>query len=196
LSTRLGLETKRQEFTDWAEKEWNWFLNTGMINNQNLVNDGLNSTCQNNGDQTWTYNQGVILGGLVNLYNIKKDKKYVDLAMKIALAACKTLIYPNGILREPCEPSCGNDGPQFKGIFVRYIYYLTKGYPDMPASERQTLKKFIQLNANSVWKKDNNVLSGLGLFGLVWNGPPMIQQSCVTQTSALDLFLADVYFSK
>jgi len=196
LSTRLGLETKRQEFTDWAEKEWNWFLNTGMINNQNLVNDGLNSTCQNNGDQTWTYNQGVILGGLVNLYNLKKDKKYVNLAMKIALAACKTLVYPDGILHEPCEPSCGNDGPQFKGIFVRYIYYLAKGYPDMPEHERQTLKRFIQLNANTVWKRDNNVISGLGLFGLVWKGPSMIQQSCVTQTSVLDLFLANVYFSK
>jgi len=49
----------------WADKEWAWFKGSGMINSENLINDGLNSTnpnaCRNNGQTTWTYNQGVIL---------------------------------------------------------------------------------------------------------------------------------------
>ena len=43
----------------WATNEWAWFKASGMINAQNLVNDGLNG-CANNGQTTWTYNQGVI----------------------------------------------------------------------------------------------------------------------------------------
>ena len=39
-----------------------------MINENLLVNDGLDPrTCTNNGAETWTYNQGVVLGGLVAL---------------------------------------------------------------------------------------------------------------------------------
>ena len=50
----------------WALREWEWFRQTGMINPQNLVNDGLNRYCRNDGKTTWTYNQGVILGGLTD----------------------------------------------------------------------------------------------------------------------------------
>ena len=41
-------------------------LASGMINANNLVNDGL-ANCVNNGATTWTYNQGVLIGGLVDL---------------------------------------------------------------------------------------------------------------------------------
>lgn len=57
----------RDRYTDWATKEWSWFQNSGMINNQHLVNDGLtidkqSGQCTNNGRTVWTYNQGVVLG--------------------------------------------------------------------------------------------------------------------------------------
>ncbi len=111
-------------YYDWAQREWTWFKSSGMINGQNLVNDGL-SSCVNNGQTTWTYNQGVILGGLVDLYKTTGFGLYLTQAVAIADAATTTLIDTNGVLREPCEPSsCGGDGPQFKGIFIRYLAYL------------------------------------------------------------------------
>lgn len=36
-------------YLDWANKEWAWFNSSGLINSQNLINDGLLSTCKNNG---------------------------------------------------------------------------------------------------------------------------------------------------
>jgi predicted alpha-1,6-mannanase (GH76 family) len=56
-----------------AEKAWSWFQGSGMIgNSNNLINDGLaarsDGTCFNNQLPVWTYNQGVILGGLVGIY--------------------------------------------------------------------------------------------------------------------------------
>lgn len=51
-----------------AESAWSWFQASGMINTNNLVNDGLtendDGSCYNNKLPTWTYNQGVILGAL------------------------------------------------------------------------------------------------------------------------------------
>lgn len=52
-----------------AERAWSWFRRSGMINGDNLINDGLaqgeDGVCFNNRLPVWTYNQGVILGGLV-----------------------------------------------------------------------------------------------------------------------------------
>jgi predicted alpha-1,6-mannanase (GH76 family) len=51
-------------YLTWAQREWDWFSSAGLIGPDGLVNDGLTAACQNNGGTTWTYNQGVILGGL------------------------------------------------------------------------------------------------------------------------------------
>lgn len=90
-----------------------------MINGDNLINDGLDinpdGSCTNNGDTAWSYNQGVILGGLVELSRATGDSEYLSEAISIAEAAIEALS-ENGILHESCEPNdCGGDGPQFKG---------------------------------------------------------------------------------
>ncbi len=98
----------------WATNEWAWFKASGMINAQNLVNDGLNG-CVNNGQITWTYNQGVILGGLTDLYKTTGNTTYLNQAVAIANAAISTLVDGNGILREPCESgNCGGTGRNSK----------------------------------------------------------------------------------
>lgn len=56
--------SNKDYYLNWAKAEWDWFQQSGMINGQNLINDGLTDSCQNNGPTTWTYNQGVILGAL------------------------------------------------------------------------------------------------------------------------------------
>ena len=75
-----------------------------MINPRNLVNDGLDSACRNNHRTTWTYNQGVILGGLSMLAKQTGDAKFLERAQSIALAAISRLTDQHGILHDPCEP--------------------------------------------------------------------------------------------
>lgn len=142
----------------WATNEWVWFKASGMINGQNLVNDGLNSSCANNGSTTWTYNQGVLIGGLTDLYKVTGDITYLNQATAIADATTIFLIDGNGILREPCESGdCGGDGPQFKGIFIRYLAYL------YDVTRKPAYYNFLFKNAHSVWFTDRNVFNQLGL---------------------------------
>lgn len=142
----------------WATNEWAWFKASGMVNGQALINDGLNGSCVNNGNTTWTYNQGVILGGLTDLYKVTGDATYLSQATAIANATILNLVDGNGILREPCEPgNCGGDGPQFKGIFIRYLAYL------YDVTRNPAFYNFLFKNAHSVWFADRNVFNQLGL---------------------------------
>ncbi|KAM0340500.1 hypothetical protein ACHAPU_010488 [Fusarium lateritium] len=172
-------------YLDIAKKQWNWFSDSGLINEKGLINDGLTSDCKNNGLQTWSYNQGVILGGLVELRLATGDTAYTDNAHKIAHAAIKELANDDGILIETddCElkdGNCGTDGQQFKGIFVRNLRYLHT------VSPKPLYRKFITRNAISIWRKARN---DDGLLGVSWAGP-YVKASGPSHSSALDAIVA------
>jgi predicted alpha-1,6-mannanase (GH76 family) len=165
-------------FLDWANREWAWFSASGMINANNMVNDGLaDGTCVNNGQTTWTYNQGVILAGLADLYKATGTASYLTRAQQIADAAITRLIDANGVLKEPCEPNCGGDGPTFKGVFVRHLAYLNETQP------QQRYRDFLAKNADALWQKSRNASNQ---FGVVWSGP-FDTANAANQGSAQDL---------
>lgn len=184
-----GSGFQNTDYMNWANKEWDWFKNSGMLNSSNLVNDGLDSaTCKNNGLPTWTYNQGVILGGLTDLYKVTNDPSYLTQAEAIADANLITNRDEKGVLYEKaCEPddSCGSDGPQFKGIFMKNLYYLYQ------SDHKQAYKDFILVNANAIWAHDRGHAEYLGLH---WNGPfdkPRVdRQSSATDTLNAAIALA------
>jgi predicted alpha-1,6-mannanase (GH76 family) len=171
----------------WAQREWDWFSASGLIGPSGLVNDGLTGTCQNNAGPTWTYNQGVILGGLGAMFEITGDGAYLQAGQSIANATLSNLITTTtagtpGILTEPCEGfgGCDGDQVQFKGIFMRYLYdfWLHTTQPDYRA--------FILGNAASVWNKNKNASNQ---FGMRWAGP-FDQADAARQSSALDGLIA------
>ena len=76
-----------QEYLSWALRGWEWLTGRALIGRSGLVNDGLRADCANNGGTAWTYNQGVILGGLAVLYDITGDRDYLRHGEFIADAA-------------------------------------------------------------------------------------------------------------
>jgi predicted alpha-1,6-mannanase (GH76 family) len=178
---------KRKDYLSWANREWKWFEGTGMINAKGLVNDGLTiakegagaGRCTNNGRTTWTYNQGVVLGGLAELAAADHDPNLRVAAQRIATAAVTQLVDGNGILHDPCEPKCGADGVQFKGIFVRNLVALDKVQPQ-PAYE-----SFVDKNADSLWKDARGPNFQLAER---WSGP-FVSANAASQTSALDVLV-------
>jgi len=162
IAGKLYMYTNDQTYLNYAVEEWKWFSASGMINSQNLINDGL-SNCTNNHGTTWTYNQGVILGGLVYLSQMTNNSDLIVQAEKIANATLSLLVSSQHVLQEPCEPSnnCDGDQVQFKGIFMRnlaYLYTVTKS---------QYYAEFILANADSIWSSDRYENS----LGLKWGGP-------------------------
>jgi len=179
LAAALALRTTgaaAANYQRWAELEWDWFAHTGMINAQGLVNDGLTDDCRNNGRTTWTYNQGVVLGGLADLYRLTGRRDLLQSATAIANAAMTRLTDGNGVLREPCEAKrCDVDQTQFKGIFVRNLVALNEVSPSAAYTA------FTVRNALAVWKTRNHA-NQLGLF---WSGP-FDTADASRQSSALD----------
>lgn len=73
-----------------------------MRNSGGLWNDGLTSSCTNNGQTTWTYNQGVIASGLGALAVATGNTALLDQA-EITLDATIQSLTTNDILKESCD---------------------------------------------------------------------------------------------
>lgn len=184
LANRERDATERGDDLARAEKEWTWFSGTGMINGDHLINDGLDSSdpkhCTNNGRNTWTYNQGVILGALVELNRASPDPALIRTAHEIAISGISHLTDEHGVLRENGNAHTGGDVPQFKGVFVRNLVVLDRASPD------PRFQAFVDLNARSAWDYDRDAANR---FGFWWAGP-IDHADAARQSSALDLFVA------
>jgi len=170
-------------------REWKWFRGSGMINNQHLINDGLKmkepNRCMNNGQRTWTYNQGVILGGLVEMSAAEKKAGHSDggalkIAKAIAETAMEQLKDPHGALGEPDGAHDGADVPQFKGILARNLMVLNRRV------KLRGYTQFVMQNAALIWSKDRNEDDQLGF----WWGGPFDKADAARQSAALDLLVA------
>jgi hypothetical protein len=174
------------KYLRWAEAEWSWFDHSGMINSSNLVNDGLGENCENDGDVTWTYNQGVILAGLAQLYLATGNRSLLSTGERIARAAIGQLTV-NGVLAEPCEntgcaDSLDANTRSFKGIFVRDLKVLA-----VTAGTTQ-FNAFFTAQAQAIETHDTGNDHRLGMF---WAGP-VADISSSSQASALDALVAAV----
>ncbi|KAJ6519253.1 glycoside hydrolase family 76 protein [Mycena sanguinolenta] len=107
----------------------NWIASSQLRNSQGLFNDGLTSTCANNGQTIWSYNQGVIASGLGALYAVTRDLTLLDEA-EVTLDAAISLMTSGNILKESCDDpvsgSCDND--QVCRLFdaIHLQYYLDR----------------------------------------------------------------------
>ena len=182
VAIRLYIRTTTVEYLNWAKREWKWFQASGLINSDGLINDSLNITTGRNDGTTpvFTYNQGVILGGLVDLGIVTKDISNTNAALSIANAVFhpgNNLVNAGGILTERGDQNkTGPDLPNFKGVFIRNLGYLCKNFT-FPSGV-----SFIQKNAQSMLQ---NSRSFINQFGYSWSGP-FGSPDAARQTSALD----------
>jgi predicted alpha-1,6-mannanase (GH76 family) len=182
-AARLHRRRPDGDYLDWATRIWEWFDASGMINESNLVNDGLGPDCVNNGQTTWTYNQGVIIGALAELWRSTQQDRLLERAHAIAQASLVHLVDDDGILVEPCETGrCDGDQLIFKGIFAQGLARLHQ------AQARPAYSEFLTRNADRVW----SARTRFGRIGGSWRGErrgclPMVTRrrrpNCATHAS-------------
>ncbi|GCE12026.1 glycoside hydrolase family 76 protein [Tengunoibacter tsumagoiensis] len=186
LYERTAGSPVRQQYGDWALATWNWFAKSGLITPDYLVSDGLTKRCTSNRGVNWTYNQGVLLGGLVDLYKMTEQESYLQMAEALANATLHYLVNENGILTEPCERTdCGADGPQFKGVFLRNLLKLYL------VDRRSIYRQFIVKNVEAIITYNKTTSHQYGLY---WGGP-VDRIDAARQSSALDALVAAIPFS-
>ncbi|MEH1124371.1 glycoside hydrolase family 76 protein [Micromonospora sp. CPCC 206061] len=175
LHNRLPGDTS---YLELAVETWRWFDASGMLNEDGLVNDGLRH-CVNNGGETWTYNQGVILGALVELHRATGDDALLAVARRIATATTTSeYLSPGGILTEPSEKvGADDDAPSFKGIFVRNLDELDRYVAERP------YRSYLARQAESLLA---NASDGAHRYGIHWAGP-FDKADTARQASAVDL---------
>jgi predicted alpha-1,2-mannosidase len=173
--------------TTWLQRAttgWDWLTGSGMINSAGLVNDGLDSGCDNNGGTVWSYNQGLAIGAGVELYRATRDPSVLATAKRLADAGItSSALVSNGILTEKCDPdaSCDDNAKQFKGVFMRYLMDLADTTHD------SAYPRFIDRQATSVWTADRDAHDRLGVR---WAGGSRNVFDWRTQASALSALIA------
>jgi len=167
-----------------ARTAGDWYLASGMINAAGLVNDGLTSDCRNNGQNVWTYNQGLGIGGLVETWRATGDARFLTGARRLADAGTTSpVLTSGGVLTESCDTgtnTCDDNQKQFKGIFIRYLADLAQ------ATGSAVYQRFGQVQSDSIWAADRDSLNRVGQR---WTGSAPNQFDWRTQASGLEALI-------
>jgi predicted alpha-1,6-mannanase (GH76 family) len=170
---------------------WNWFQGSGMINANGLVNDGLTNACTNNGQNVWSYNQGLAIGAGLELWRATRDPQILTSVRRLADAAIgPNALVTDGVLTETCDASdqsCDDNAKQFKGIFTRYWTDL------VDTTHERRYADFLGQQAEGIWTDDRDAA---GRLGTRWSGLTNDDHPNVfdwrTQASALSALIGDV----
>lgn len=162
-----------------------WYRASGLIGPAGLVNDGLTSSCANNGSTVWSYNQGLAIGGFTELWRSTGDGSLLATARTLADAAIAGQpLTVGGVLTESCDvgsASCDDNQKQFKGVFVRNLADLAS------ATGASAYRSYLQKQADTLWARDRTSLNALGER---WAGTGPDQTDWRTQASALQALTA------
>ena len=150
LAFRLYQRFGNEEDLQWGNKILDWNRKYLVDPENGFVWDGINREGDGKIDYDWkfTYCQGVIVGALVEKYNITKEPELLNAAIQTVREGKKQIADPHdGIF--PCEgkEDCG----LFKGIYMRYVYELVQICPEL-----DDLRNMIIKNAKCVIEQGIN----------------------------------------
>ena len=177
----LHKATGKASYLQQALDQWRWFNASGMINQKTgAICDGLSIdshtyACSGSGGPSYTYNQGVVLGGLATLFEATGDVGLLDAAHLIASGTVNKgapYVTAEGILQE-CGSIHDRDGALFKGIFIRNLRMLVDACNSSAArphdkAQAQRYSAFIQKNFESMTA---HARTPDGLYSAYWQGP-------------------------
>lgn len=202
INAKLYLLTHKMKYKHRAEDGWRWFVHSGLLSPDGTIADHYMIKAGKCGDRVnwhYSYNNGVILSGLVSLYKINHDQKLLSTAKTIAKRGLD-IFTKNGVLTETCNNPylCADDAFLFKGIFAYNLAYFALNANDNQFKDQ--IKKYLADNYQQVVLHQGE----LGNFAFIWSLPINHDKGSaeynpydiVSQLSALYLIAANIMLNK
>ena len=190
-------------YLNQALNEWNWLDTTsGLLNSSFLFEDGevpvsSGSTACTIGThtQTFTYNQGVILEGLAELYKATGNMSYLNDGEALANASTTApTLQVNGELAEPNDTAADTatstdaNAPMFKGAYIRGLMMLNSA---LASANSTTAGPFSCYLAKQSAVAYLNARNPADQYGYLWAGPWTTPDQPTSGQQGSALFLAN-----
>ncbi|KAL4802833.1 glycosyl hydrolase family 76-domain-containing protein [Aspergillus unguis] len=203
LCARLGRFTQNQTYFDWAEKIWDWSVESPLIQPQKnwYVADSTSgdNDCVDSGDMQWSYNYGTYLAGAAYMWNATEDRKWLERTQGL-LGRLSTHFFPkeygsNVFSEVACEKlhTCDRNMLNFKGWTSMWMAMAAMLAPET----RETILPKMQGSAVAIGKqcdgKTEN-LCGSRWYQDTWDGIQglEVQQAALGGITANLMLLSDV----
>ncbi|KAF2703785.1 glycoside hydrolase family 76 protein [Pleomassaria siparia CBS 279.74] len=127
LGMRLAKYTGNKTYSDYANKVFDWMLQSPLIEDDFKINDGTDVTkgCVEADHTQWTYNYGIMIGGSAYAYALTNGSAIWKTRLQGFLNHTSQF-FPadrNGVMVEICERSqrCDTDQWSFKAYLSRWL---------------------------------------------------------------------------
>ncbi|KAK6338782.1 hypothetical protein TWF696_009593 [Orbilia brochopaga] len=180
-----------------AEKAYKWLKGSNFTSTAGLIVDGFHISsywkrlCDERDEQTYTYNQGVVLSGLRGLWEVTGDSGYLEDGYKLVESVIDSegkvggLVRKN-VLEEHCDSWgwCNQDAQTFKGIYFHHLTAFCSPHPytgtwnstteDHPDGLHEHLERckvfypFVAHSAEAAWSTRHAISA---VFGMWWSAP-------------------------
>ncbi|KAL5359001.1 glycosyl hydrolase family 76-domain-containing protein [Aspergillus floccosus] len=201
LAARLARYTNNATYAEWAEKIWDWSASVPLLSNSSWnvadstdVDDG----CSTQGNNQWTYNYGVYLGGAAYMYNYtdgtnSKWTSAVDGLLNVTLDKFFPSMYGGNVMSEiTCEPKevCNNNEIIFKGLLSMWLAFTALIVPSTYDAILPKLQGSAVAAAKACTGNSNNTC-GVRWYTEKWDGwSGLEEQMSVTSILSANLIMA------
>jgi len=166
LAARLAQYTGNQTYADWAERQYDWMTDVGLIARNGAVYDGtdVNTNCSQLNHIQWTYNPGALIYGSAVMYNITGANATWSNRLTTLLNATSVFVEPGSrvIYEAACEISgtCNTDQFAMKSLYVRDLALTTVSAPFTADAIAPLLQRSAQAAAASCITASNGTQCG------------------------------------
>lgn len=179
IAARLGRYTGNNTYLDVAEKVFDWLVDVGyvVLKDQGNVYDGgeTDDNCTDIVKYEWSYNHGVVLGGLAYMYNATNGSSTWETRVQQILGGAEEYFFNNSIMYEstcqrPTVITCNNDQRSFKSIFSRMLGLTSILVPSTSSAVDALLKTSAEAAAKSCTGGTDGHTCGLSWLTGSWDG--------------------------
>jgi len=121
IASQLAILTNNAYYTDIAITAYNWLRSSYVIDIFNyILYDGVQTDNNCNIEtNVYSYQVGVLIGGLVNLSKLTGDLLYIYHANRFFYESRNRWVNSNNIIVDYCEPNCSQNSVAPKGQLIR-----------------------------------------------------------------------------